>query len=160
MAKVNQKIKEDLTKLEGLYAKRDAVELLRNNKKAKFLIVFNEATKPIDEAADKKLSPIKSDIAELEKSILAQFETTKQADGTYKLAKVESDKLEIVAESKDSARQVDAKEFYNAVPLEDREKAWDVFNVLIGNAEKLIGKENLNKIAKVTTTWSVKLRKK
>lgn len=160
MATQKQTIKENLVKLEELYGEREAIERTRNNQLGKHQKAYNEATKPINERFDKKLSPLNSKIAALENEIVTAIESTKQNDGTFKLGKVESENLVVEAVSSKSAREVDAKTFFNSVPALKREAVWDAFKVLISKAEELVGKESLDKIAKVTTNWSVKIRRK
>lgn len=160
MASGKTKISENLETLEGLYAKREKLE----NQKARQLhphqVAFNEATKPITDKFDEKVAPIDKKIAELMDEISAEYNKTKQADGSYKLGKVEFGGLVAEPYSIQSAREVDAKSFFDSVPALKRESVWGAFKVLIGKAEKIVGKEALDKIAKVTTTWSVQVRRK
>lgn len=160
MANVKQIIKEDLEKLEGLYTKREELKTAQNKQTDKHLKIFNEATKPINEKFDKKLLPINSEISELEKSIKTAFDSTKDKDGSFKLGKVEHGSLIVEPVSSQSAREVDAKVFFDSVPANKRESVWSSLKVLIAKAEKLVGKEALDKIASVKTTWSVTIRRK
>jgi hypothetical protein len=62
--------------------------------------------------------------------------------------------------SNQSAREVEARTFYDSTPPAKRQMVWSCLKVLIGQAEKLVGKEALDKLAKVKTTWSVQIRRK
>lgn len=160
MANVKQKIKDDLEMLAGLYEKREALKSAQNKQIDKHLKAFNELTKPINEKFDAKLLPLKTQIADIEKAVQSAFDSTKQADGSFKLGKIETDSLIAEPVSNQSAREIDAKTFFDSVPALKRASVWDALKVLIGKAEKIVGKEALDKIAKVTTSWSVTIRKK
>lgn len=160
MANEKAKIGENLKALEGLYAKREKLETQKARQLHPHQVAFNEATKPITDKFDEKVAPIDKKIAELMDSISAEFNKTKQADGSFKLGKVEFGGLVAEPYSTQSAREVDAKVFFDSVPAIKRESVWSAFKVLISKAEKLVGKEALDKIAKVKTTWNIQVRRK
>jgi hypothetical protein len=157
---VKQKIKSELTELEGLYEKRSKLELKKNSELLPHQVAFNDASKAIDEKFAPKFAPVNKKITELEKSIGADYSNNRKPDGSFKLGNIESDKLIAEIYSTQSSREVDPQTFFNSVPEADKSKIWGSLKVLIGNAEKLLGTEKLNKIAKVTTTWNFRIRRK
>lgn len=157
MASQKQSVRDALCELEGLYKSREKIEAKRAKEVAPHQSAFDEATREILSKYTEQVSPVNVRIVALEKEVAAQMLAKLDASGNLKLNKVESEKL--IAEAMfTQSREVSPETFVNTA----RGKAgfWDCVSVLIGKAETLLGKSELDKITKLKRKYSVSIRAK
>lgn len=157
MASQKNNVKDALNELEGLYKSREKIAAKRAREIAPHQAKFDEATVDIFAKYDDQAAPVNTRIAALEKEVSAQMLAKLDDDGSPKLNKVESENL--IAETAFSqTRDINPEVFINAA--KSKAGFWDCISVLVGKAEKLLGKTELDKIAQSKRTWRVGIRAK
>lgn len=118
---------------------------------------FDASAKPITEQAAAKLRPIEEQINALEKEIKAAMLAEAEANGSVSRISIGSAVTEVTTTSR---REINPQTFYNNVPEDEQGHAfWSCFSVLIGRAEKFLGK-TIDSIATLKSTHNVSIRAK
>lgn len=116
---------------------------------------YDRACAPVNERFKNELSPILTRQNELLDTIRKNLLAGVGPDGSVKIPLVEGDhfKLEVLGTT---TRTLDPEKFINATPAAKRDGIfWGCVNVLIGKAEKFMGKNEVDALAEKETTHRV-----
>lgn len=133
--------------------KLTSVECKRNKELDPHIRAHQEATDPIYDKYDPKITELRTQAAEIETEIVGWLE----ANG--KPLTVEGDAAIASAISKPGPRVINAKSFFDRVKTKSND-FWECVSVQVGKAVKLLGDSEVEKISAKETkiTGSVKLK--
>lgn len=142
MPKLTQKtIREKSDEYAGLMAKIENLKTAKNKKINPLLVELNEKTKPIEEEYARKIAPLQVKADALEIEVLAAV--------TLIGKPIAIDTKRAIAELKTIVgdRAVDPQTFYEAA-VHKGAAVWECFKVQLAKADKLLGKKQVDALAK------------
>jgi putative NADH-flavin reductase len=111
-----------------------------------FVREHNERVAPIVEAFESKAQPLRQKSDEIEQAIITALMSNLDKDKNPKLVTINGAGAVAVVERKEGSRVVDVEKYFNFVKVKTK-AFWDSLKVTLKNAEPLVGKDQIDKIA-------------
>lgn len=159
MAKPTKKsIREELAKWEVLALQIREIETQRDGVLKPFQDDYATKTGTIIRVADELAAPLRKELADLEKSIIASMKAGINDAGAIAIQAVNTDGAIVTVEQTRGARVIGARDWFGLFAEEERNAAfWACVSVGIGAAEKLKGSA-VDAIAHVARSFKVVLK--
>jgi hypothetical protein len=144
-----------LKRWSSLRGKKERIEAERDQAIQPIRARFEQRCAPILDKAQVKLDPLLQEISDLQRQIEQKMLEGFNEDG-LKVRRIDAATcfVEVVTKSQ---REIDPKEFFEAIPQFERGQAfWACLKILIGNAEKFLG-NRINELAHARQSHSVSI---
>jgi hypothetical protein len=151
--------KEKLAEYEVIQSRIEYFQTRCNKEMASHVVAHNEAIKPILEKYEPKIEPLRIRAGEIEKEICGALKANLDADGNPKLLTIDGETHTVSLSKKEGSRVVDVEKFFSFVKVKTA-AFWKSLKVNLKDAEPLVGKSEIDKIATKPVTYVAAITKK